>query len=240
VVCYAFYQLFVGKPHPKWAESNFRDADPNEKWHSRAAKCAPLSKRANGHTVDGAQNGSRGVSNLLSPIKTEPSSDSPTQLYRFTPSPAPYHGFHADGRGSSASSYENGHRHSYAVNSTAPVQYHGQLNDQTSNSVQPTTPHENGNNYSIPRNHEDGRPYDDQYTSNGHCYCPCRTSPGTAVAYLSLQQQLRSSLSTIRQYVPHSSNTPCVMYRRVLELYNLIQLVVPFTLPEFHMTHYPI
>lgn len=224
-VCYAFYQLFAGKPHPKWAENSFRDADPNEKWHSRAAKCAPLSKR-NGHTVDGA-NGSRGVSNLLSPIKTEPSSDSPTQLYRFTPSPAPYHAFHADGRGSSASSYENGHRHSYAVTSSAPVQYHGQLqngqlSDQTSSSVQPS-PHENGSSYPITRNHEDGRPYDEHYTSNGHCYCPCRNSAGTGVAYLSLQQQLRSSLSSIRQYIHHSSNTPCVIYRRVLELYNLIQ-----------------
>ncbi|KAF5317803.1 hypothetical protein D9619_012675 [Psilocybe cf. subviscida] len=30
------------KPHPRWAESSFRDGDPNEKWHSRATKCAPL------------------------------------------------------------------------------------------------------------------------------------------------------------------------------------------------------
>ncbi|KAK2463380.1 hypothetical protein APHAL10511_004606 [Amanita phalloides] len=218
-----------GKPHPKWAENNFRDGDPTEKWHSRAAKCTSISKR-NGHTVDGT-NGTRGVSNmsLLSPIKTEPSPESPTQLYRFTPSPAPYHNtFHADGRGSSSSSYENGHhRHSYGVNGNGSVQFHGQiqntqLNDQTTNSVQGSQ-HENGGSYPITRNYEDGRPYEDQYATNGHCYCPCRNSPATAATYIGLQQQLRSSVTSLRQYMSHSSNTPCAMYRRVVELYHLLQ-----------------
>ncbi|KAF8624423.1 hypothetical protein AX15_005900 [Amanita polypyramis BW_CC] len=219
-----------GKPHPKWAENNFRDGDPNEKWHSRAAKCVPPSKR-NSHTVDGT-NGTRGVSTLLSPIKTEPATDSPTQLYRFTPSPAPYHTFHADSRGSSSSSYENSHRHSYAVNPSTSVQYQGQiqnapLNDQTSSPVSHSQ-HENGGNYPLTRNHEDGRSYEDhQYANNGQCYCPCRSSTGTAVAYISLQQQLRSCLSSIRQYMPHSSNTTCMMYRRVLDLHNLIQVNDP-------------
>ncbi|KAJ7214007.1 hypothetical protein GGX14DRAFT_392779 [Mycena pura] len=78
-----------GKPHPRWAESSFRDGDPNEKWHSRATKCAPLPKR-------------RGLSPyqtrppaLLPPIKTEAPSESQSQsqhaqgMYRFSASPPP-------------------------------------------------------------------------------------------------------------------------------------------------------
>jgi hypothetical protein len=216
-----------GKPHPKWAENNFRDGDPSEKWHSRAAKCTPLHKRNGQHTAD--TNGSRSVPTLLTPIKTEPASESSTHLYRFTPSPAPslhYNTFHADGRGSSSSSYESGHRQPYSVSSSPSVSYHGQMQathlngDQTSNPAPPSQ-HENGGNYA--RNGEDGRPYEDQYASNTHGYCPCRNSPATAVAYLPLQQQLRSSLSSIRQYMPHASNTSCLTYRRIVELHNLLQ-----------------
>ncbi|GAW02677.1 Heme-responsive zinc finger transcription factor HAP1 [Lentinula edodes] len=34
-----------GKPHPRWADSNFRNGDPSEKWHSRATKTLPTPKR---------------------------------------------------------------------------------------------------------------------------------------------------------------------------------------------------
>ncbi|KAJ3506747.1 hypothetical protein NMY22_g17150 [Coprinellus aureogranulatus] len=61
-----------GKPHPRWADTNFRDGDPNEKWHSRATKCVPLSKRGIGSDDHPPRSG-RG--NGLSPIKTEPPTD---------------------------------------------------------------------------------------------------------------------------------------------------------------------
>lgn len=111
----------LGKPHPRWADSNFRDGDTNEKWHSRATKCMPTQKRGsqvqpqpqpqqNGqHTTDSAGGGggggdprngvsTRGMQSLLSPIKSEPTTDGNTNahLYRFSPSPAPsmrYHSF---------------------------------------------------------------------------------------------------------------------------------------------------
>ena len=120
----SIYPKNSGKPHPRWADSNFRDGDPNEKWHSRATKCLPAQKRGsqpqspqqpqqNGqHTTDGGGNVStngtggdprngvstRGMQSLLSPIKSEPMTDTNNNahLYRFSPSPAPsmrYHSF---------------------------------------------------------------------------------------------------------------------------------------------------
>lgn len=72
-----------------WADSSFRDGDPNEKWHSRATKCAPLAKRR--HSPDAARNGTnpgRGVlPSLLTPIKIETATKPKSQLYRFSPSP---------------------------------------------------------------------------------------------------------------------------------------------------------
>ncbi|KAJ7133545.1 hypothetical protein C8R44DRAFT_977663 [Mycena epipterygia] len=74
-----------GKPHPRWADSNFRDGDPNEKWHSRATKCAPLPKRRaspdHGHGPHPPA--------LLPPIKTEGPPDPAPHLYRFSASPGP-------------------------------------------------------------------------------------------------------------------------------------------------------
>jgi hypothetical protein len=117
-------EILLGKPHPRWADSNFRDGDPNEKWHSRATKCMSAQKRGsqpqspqqpqqNGqHTTDSGGGGNasggggdprngvstRGMQSLLSPIKSEPITDTNNNahLYRFSPSPAPsmrYHTF---------------------------------------------------------------------------------------------------------------------------------------------------
>ncbi|PFH51210.1 hypothetical protein AMATHDRAFT_143112 [Amanita thiersii Skay4041] len=218
-----------GKPHPKWAENNFRDGDPTEKWHSRAAKCAPLTKRGAQHSDDNSH-GSRVAPTLLSPIKTEPVSDSPGQLYRFSPSPGPamhYHTFQPEGRGTTtSSSYENGQRHSFGVNSTGSGQYHGQVhgvhyNGSDHNSSSGASSHHDAGEYSIDRNgNHDGRSYDNQYN---HGYCPCRSSPTTGVAYISLLQQIKSSLSSIRQYTHHPSNTQCLLYRRIMELNSLMQ-----------------
>jgi hypothetical protein len=80
-----------GKPHPRWAETSFRDGDPSEKWHSRATKCLPSSnkRRAPSPELVQDQNPShtRLQSTMLTPIKTESSSDSSSHLFRFSPSP---------------------------------------------------------------------------------------------------------------------------------------------------------
>lgn len=219
-------QNTAGKPHPRWADSNFRDGDPNEKWHSRATKCVPLSKRGVGDDHPARNRG-----NMLSPIKTEPSTDSQDpSLYRFSASPAPpvrYHTFDIR-RTSSNGSFD------------APDQQRQQqYNSPTSlNMPYPTSPtaHFNGTSgssypdnrngsYAIGSNSDDGSNYSDQYSSNGSTpqnFCPCRNHPTTGVAFMNLQQQLQNSLTSLRQF-PHPPNTSCLVYRRVAELNDLLQ-----------------
>ncbi|CAK5270558.1 unnamed protein product [Mycena citricolor] len=89
-----------GKPHPRWADSNFRDGDPNEKWHSRATKCTPIPKRRQSpdlaHPSSTSDTTARGAPGLLPPIKTEMNNDPASNLYRFTASPAPRYYDYAD------------------------------------------------------------------------------------------------------------------------------------------------
>ncbi|KAF8887160.1 hypothetical protein BD779DRAFT_1441158 [Infundibulicybe gibba] len=217
-----------GKPHPRWAESNFRDGDPNEKWHSRATKCVPLTKRR-GQSPEGMDDhtahGGRVMSTLLSPIKTEPTSDAPSHLYRFSPSPAPsmrYHTFQADVRGSS---FEGDHRQSYSA--PANGTYHTpstspSLSYSGGNPGHGNSPYSEGRNY--PLSSDDHHAYENNFSaeSSSQGYCPCRTSPATGVAYISLSQQLQSSLNSLRQYSHHPPNSQCLLYRRILELHNLM------------------
>ncbi|KAF9465312.1 hypothetical protein BDZ94DRAFT_1254233 [Collybia nuda] len=226
-----------GKPHPRWAESNFRDGDPNEKWHSRATKCVPLSKRR-GQSPDrlpdliSSHNG-RAVPSLLSPIKTEPTTEFSPNLHRFSPSPAPsmrYHTFQADVRSPSSSSFDTEQHSSYngasypTTTSPPSAQYH---NGTQPGSI-PSSYSDGGGHYHLSGS-DDGHPYhsSDHY-SNGsqpQNFCPCRTSPGTGVAYISLAQQLQSSLNSLRQFSHHPPNTTCVLYRRILELNSIMQYV---------------
>jgi len=128
---FLFFVTSAGKPHPRWAESSFRDGDPNEKWHSRATKCIPLQKRQQQQPQNGAQppggtgddmllrNG-RAVHSLLSPIKTEPVAEANPHLYRFSPSPAPamrYHNFQTNVRSDSSPSFDNDPRTSVPYSS---------------------------------------------------------------------------------------------------------------------------
>ncbi|KAG6813016.1 hypothetical protein H0H92_014754 [Tricholoma furcatifolium] len=210
-----------GKPHPRWADSSFRDGDPNEKWHSRATKCSSMTKRR-GSSPD-RPNG-RVIPPALSPIKTEPVNDTSSNLYRFSASPAPpsvrYHNnFQTDVR---SSSYDNDHTYTSTNGnyhpSDSPTAYHGQQH----NPSVPSSYSENGS-YTLSGS-DDGNSYHssqgDQYTTSH--ICSCRTSPGTSIAYISLAQQLQTSLSSLRQYSPHPSNTTCILYRRIVELNNIM------------------
>jgi len=206
-----------GKPHPRWADSSFRDGDPNEKWHSRAAKITPLAKRR-GHSPERLGLGDRMPSRipppLMSPVKSEPSTDGST-LYRFTPSPpaARYNGYDQQ---------HPSYNESYHTPSTSP-------------SVQYT----NGTNGAIPSSYSDSGSYNLSGSDDGNVYpsdqynshhissniCSCRTNPATGIAYISLAQQLQSSLSSLRQYSHHPQNTSCTLYRRIVELNNAMQYV---------------
>lgn len=228
--------LHTGKPHPRWAESSFRDGDPNEKWHSRATKCAPLAKRRPPSpelVEDHIPANGRAISTLLTPIKTEAPNDPNRQLYRFSPSPAPsmrYHTFQADVRGSPSSSFENDQRTPYTTpNSSAS--YNSSSTASTSFNHAPGSGPSSysdggGNNYSISGSDE-GRTFRDHYSPDspsGHqSFCPCRTSSATGHAYMSLSQQLQNTLTAVRQYNHHPSHNQCLLYRRIVELNNLMQ-----------------
>lgn len=239
------FLLTAGKPHPRWAETNFRDGDPNEKWHSRATKCTPQAKRR-GHTPEGVDehpsHTSRGVlSSLLTPIKTESVSEvNQHQLYRFSPSPGPsirYHTFQSDGRSPSTSSFENEPRQPYSAgppssrgsglpyhpsSSVSAISYNGHP------SSTPSSFHDGGGGggYAVPGCEED-RVYVGQFTpeNSSQSFCPCRTSPATGHTFIALSQQLQSTLSALRQYSQHPPNSQCLLYRRIVELNNLMQYV---------------
>lgn len=172
---------------------------------------------------------------LLSPIKTEPTNETAPNLYRFSPSPAPsirYHTFQSDLRSPSSSSFDN-ERHPPYTNGTSNVNYHSPSS--------PSMPyHGASNGNSLPSSYSDGGggsyhsddsspfsnlEYNGTNRSSSHAFCGCRTSPGLGLAYISLAHQLQSALGALRQYSNHTPNSQCVLYRRVLELNNLMQYV---------------
>ncbi|KAH9480677.1 hypothetical protein JR316_0007277 [Psilocybe cubensis] len=239
-----------GKPHPRWAESTFRDGDPNEKWHSRASKCASMQKRAGLTSPQTGQaqppeellrNG-RAVHSLLSPIKTEPVAETNSHLYRFSPSPAPsmrYHTFQADVRGDASPSFETDPRSANNYNNGGTngngTTYHGS-NGQYSNGngntgSAPSSYTENGGGgttqYPLSNSDDGNNGYSDQYSVNnsppqGNFACSCRSNPAVNITYVQLSQTLSSSLGSLRQYAHHPSNTQCTLFRRIVELNNTL------------------
>lgn len=179
----------------------------------------------------------RVVPSLLSPIKTEPTNEPSPNLYRFSPSPAPsirYHTFQSDLRSPSTSSFDN-ERHPPYSNGNSNVNFHSPSS--------PAVPfHGTSNGNSIPSSYSDGgggsyhsddsNTFHNNLEYNGssrpspHVYCACRTSPGLGLAYISLAHQLQSALGALRQYSNHTPNTQCLLYRRIMELNNLMQYVV--------------
>jgi len=250
----SFFFLFfvflscIGKPHPRWAESSFRDGDPNEKWHSRATKCVPLPKR-NGQQVqqqqtsqsqqqlpdDMLRNG-RAVPSILSPIKTEPTPEANAQLYRFSPSPAPsmrYHTFQADVRSDSSSSFDNDPRPGYNPTNGSGMYPTNATHYTTSGtgSTAPSTYSDGGGGVTYPlSNSDDGSTsYGDHFSVNSsspqsHFLCPCRSNPALGITYLQLSQTLQQSLNSMRQY-NHTTNSHCALFRRIVELSNALQYV---------------
>ncbi|KAJ7643662.1 hypothetical protein FB45DRAFT_279702 [Roridomyces roridus] len=189
-----------GKPHPRWADTNFRDGDPNEKWHSRATKCAPVSslpvaKRRNGASPDSLSHHHSHPPALLPPIKTEPLTAGPHPgLYRFSSSPGP----HGEQRYSAG-----GAGYDYALSGSG------------SDDGAPPYAH---SHYSPSAGSSGGGGA--ERDSRG--YCSCRASPAMAHTYIGLTQALQSTLSAARTYTSHPSGTHCVLYRRIVDLASLI------------------
>ncbi|KAJ7019442.1 hypothetical protein C8F04DRAFT_964022 [Mycena alexandri] len=197
-----------GKPHPRWADSNFRDGDPNEKWHSRATKCAPLTKRR--HSPDLSPGDAPRPPQLLPPIKTEVAAEASPHLYRFSASPGPPRSggyaaapFSEVHRSSSAGSFDGGGTYDYPLSGSDDGHYGGHY-----------SPSSAGGSGSGGRG------------GGGSAYCSCRASPGMAHAYISLSQALQTTLGAARTYAVHPPGTPCVLYRRIADLASLMQYVV--------------
>jgi hypothetical protein len=218
----------VGKPHPRWADSNFRDGDPSEKWHSRAAK-SPSKRRSSPEPGE-----HRGAPSALAPIKTEPLTDVPQpHLYRFSPSPensVRYNTFRSDPSPTATSFGPPGHRHTYSEGSSgesSTMSYHS-----------PTAPamtyngghrHSGDSSFSDGEYHDDDRTYDGHYTPDRspiQPFCPCRTNPATSHTYMALSNQLQNALSTLRPYIQHSTTSSCTTYRRIVELNTLLLYVL--------------
>ncbi|KAF4590259.1 hypothetical protein EYR38_009557 [Pleurotus pulmonarius] len=231
-----------GKPHPRWADSSFREGDPSEKWHSRASKShamatkqgqSPSGTNNNGHSMRVGTSGV--ISSMLTPIKTEsPAESMQAHLYRFSPSPGPqsvrYHTFQqAGGRSPSASSFEGDPRQSFGASSSGstsmayqPSTYtasgHATGGESPYSDTRSCHDHHGNSGQSYPL--IDSRTYTQGYASSSDPHCPCRTNPATGHAYISLSQQLQSTINAVRQYSNHPPDSRCLLYRRILELHN--------------------
>ncbi|KAG2359456.1 hypothetical protein BDR07DRAFT_1415046 [Suillus spraguei] len=222
-----------GKPHPRWADANFRDGDPSERWHSRAAK-NNMQLRRRGRSDDILERSTQEPRGLVSaagaPIKIEPVTDiSQPHLYRFTPSPpASYSAFHSDNSSSPPFERQNGHHYSNSLPSNGrSMPYSSPTSNQnmtynhhhTDSSFQ-----ENGHVYSMNSAEQDkvfGNHFADSPVS--HSFCSCRTNPATGHAFISLSHQLQSTLNSLRQYAQHPENTQCQLFRRIIELHDLMR-----------------
>ncbi|KDQ25639.1 hypothetical protein PLEOSDRAFT_1106556 [Pleurotus ostreatus PC15] len=228
-----------GKPHPRWADSSFREGDPSEKWHSRASKSHAMTTKQ-GQSSSGTNNhghsmrvGTSGViSSMLTPIKTEsPAESMQAHLYRFSPSPGPqsvrYHTFQAGGRSPSSSSFEGDTRQSFSASSSgstsmpyqpSPYIGHATGGESPYSDTRSCQDHHGNGGQSYPL--IDSRTYAQGYASSSDPHCPCRTNPATGHAYISLSQQLQSTINSVRQYSNHPPDSRCLLYRRILELHN--------------------
>lgn len=175
------------------------------------------------------------ISSMLTPIKTEsPAESMQGHLYRFSPSPGPqsvrYHTFQAGGRSPSSSSFEGDTRQSFSASSSGSTSMAYQPSTYTGHATGGESPysdtrscqdHHGNGGQSYPL--IDSRTYAQGYASSSDPHCPCRTNPATGHAYISLSQQLQSTINSVRQYSNHPPDSRCLLYRRILELHNQLQ-----------------
>ncbi|KAG1901089.1 uncharacterized protein F5891DRAFT_950944 [Suillus fuscotomentosus] len=222
-----------GKPHPRWADANFRDGDPSERWHSRAAK-NNMQLRRRGRSDDVLERANLEPRGLVSaagaPIKIEPVTDiSQPHLYRFTPSPpASYSAFHSDNSSSPPFERQNGHHYSNSLPSNGrSMPYSSPTSNQNmtySHHHTDSSFQENGHVYPMNSAEQDkvfGNHFSDSPVS--HSFCSCRTNPATGHALISLSHQLQSTLNSLRQYAQHPENTQCQLFRRIIELHDIMR-----------------
>jgi hypothetical protein len=169
---------------------------------------------------------------MLTPIKTEASSEIVHPLYRFSPSPPPatrYQNFQGDGRHQQPN-FEPGHRQSYSdppSSAASSISYHSSSSTPAmiySNPTNNTHDTYDGNGYPVNGCEGEGM-YTEHYSPSSsppQDFCPCRTNPAYGPAFMALSQQLQGTLDALRQYNHHPSTSQCLIFRRIAELNNLM------------------
>ncbi|KAJ7490546.1 hypothetical protein FB451DRAFT_621628 [Mycena latifolia] len=193
-----------GKPHPRWADSTFRDGDPNEKWHSRATKCAPLPlahKQRRAHSPSSASTSPTALSSLSSSHMS---------------SSHPYGGGHHGGGG-------GGHPPALLppIKTEGAV---GALYRFTASNAHPEFdyPHTADGAGHLPAMpaHHDGRYHNGDSRYRTYAGCPCRANPAMAHAYIALAHALQGAL----KHPPQAPGAQgCLLFRRVADLASLMQ-----------------
>ncbi|KAI0041431.1 hypothetical protein FA95DRAFT_1611018 [Auriscalpium vulgare] len=195
-----------GKPHPRWADANFCDGDPNEKWHSRASKRPPHMRlnlqRRRGSDYDDVAAGP-------TPIKAEPGGDMAAAQfpYRFSTSPdsagaSPYHAYPP----AAAPPYHE-HHLQYGAGSS------GEGSGSSSYSPYTQTPAAAAYAY---------RAHACSDVRGDAAFCPCGANPAAGHSMAALVQQLRHALNVLCGLPEHSGHA-CAIMQRVQELNDLLQ-----------------
>jgi hypothetical protein len=218
-----------GKPHPRWAEGNFRDGDQSERWHSRAAKYSSQVKRAGTEAEPVDVDEFTDHDGRIPSIKVEDSGRSP--LYGFgstspsslrynnfpsgVPSPPPILPFDNNRRGS----YDASARSTISYSSSSTTLYHHNSHHDNASSYSGGSGGYDQSDFG-----EDFQPRFEQPSPPIQSFCACRSNPGTAPTLIALNRQLQNSTSVLRQYANHTPDSQCMLYRRIAELNNLMQV----------------
>jgi len=216
-----------GKPHPRWADGKFRDGDQSERWHSRAAKYSPQAKR--GGDSEGVDQDTNG---RLPSIKVEPHREKTrSPVYDFSPSPnssMPYADFQSGVPSPPILPYDNERRQSFGSDrprgslmsySSSSMSFHHQHHPDSASS------YSNGSSGYDASDLDDDRVYAQRFaaaSSPAPQFCACRTSPAMVHALIPLNHQLQNATNALRQYGHHSPDSQCLLYRRIVELNNLM------------------
>lgn len=212
--------LTEGKPHPRWAEGNFRDGDQSERWHSRAAKYTQAKRSADTEGVDQDTNGrqTNGKLDLRMENNRSPIYDFSSEFQSGVPSPPLLS--YDERRHSFGSERPRGPTISFTTPSIPSISYHQQGDSSSSYS------NDSSGGYN-PSEFDDER-FAQRFAhvpSPAPQFCACRTSPAMVHALIPLNHQLQNATTALSSYSNHTHESHCLLYRRIAELNNLMQYV---------------
>ncbi|KDQ62815.1 hypothetical protein JAAARDRAFT_66445 [Jaapia argillacea MUCL 33604] len=200
-----------GKPHPRWADPNFRDGDPSDKWHSRSNK---RGQHAKVRTPNERDDPLAAISTMV-PVKTEPIDLTPevppASLFQISPTPSPPSSYRQFPSPTSSGPYSHDSRHSYRR-----AEHRGEMDYRSSS----------GSLYHLPGCDSDRVPTSltaSHQPSLMQPFCGCLTNPAAAHSLISFSQQLKRTVDYVGQFPEHtSSEAQCVIYQRMRELNDLL------------------